>query len=284
MNTHPIQNYNLFGEAGDLPDVVHCETIEARSKLHDWEFSPHRHARLHQFLLIEAGRGTALIEATATPLAPGLFVNMPTGTVHGFSFRPGTVGWVVTIATEVLDEILPENEGLRAVLAKPYVGKSMSEMKGLMESIFAEFETRAFARAQILRALTSHFAGLAARRIFQTGPALITPDLPLQRRFETLLETGFLKQWSVADYAAALAVSPTHLSRVLRGATGMSTSRLIEARLIREARRMLAYTNLPVSQVAYALGYIDPAYFSRAFRRATGLPPRDFRARLDNLT
>ena len=42
-----ILNYNLFGETGDLPDVVHCETIEVRSLLHDWEFAPHRHARLH---------------------------------------------------------------------------------------------------------------------------------------------------------------------------------------------------------------------------------------------
>ena len=51
---HPeILNYNLFGESRDLPDVVHCETIEARSRLHNWEFAPHRHARLHQVLLLE---------------------------------------------------------------------------------------------------------------------------------------------------------------------------------------------------------------------------------------
>ena len=55
---HPeILNYNLFGESRDLPDVVHCETIEARSRLHNWEFAPHRHARLHQVLLLEQGSG-----------------------------------------------------------------------------------------------------------------------------------------------------------------------------------------------------------------------------------
>ena len=58
MNALPensILNFNLFGEFGDLPDVVHCETIEARSLLHDWEFAPHRHAGLHQVLLVERG-------------------------------------------------------------------------------------------------------------------------------------------------------------------------------------------------------------------------------------
>ena len=57
-----IQTYNLFGESRDLPDVVHCETIAARSVLHNWEFAPHRHARLHQILLIERGGGEASLE------------------------------------------------------------------------------------------------------------------------------------------------------------------------------------------------------------------------------
>jgi AraC family transcriptional regulator, transcriptional activator of pobA len=84
----------------------------------------------------------------------------------------------------------------------------------------------------------------------------------------------------VADCARALAVTPTHLSRVLREATGQPASRLIEARLMREARRQLAYTNLQVSSIAYALGYADPAYFSRVFSRVEGLSPRAFRERL----
>ena len=67
-----------------------------------------------------------------------------------------------------------------------------------------------------------------------------------------------------------------------RAATGRPATGLIEERLIREARRNLVYTNLPVSTVAYALGFSDPAYFSRVFSRATGLSPRAFRARLQD--
>jgi len=99
----------------------------------------------------------------------------------------------------------------------------------------------------------------------------------LQRRFEALVDAHFLKHWSVADYACALAVTPTHLSRVSRRTTGLPASRIIEERLVREARRLLTYTNITVTQIAYELGYIDPAYFSRVFSRATGLSPRRFR-------
>ena len=57
-----IESYNLFGESDDLPDVVHCETIAARSVKHDWELTPHRHARLHQVLLVARGGGRGTLE------------------------------------------------------------------------------------------------------------------------------------------------------------------------------------------------------------------------------
>src|SRR4051812_34529556 len=107
-----IESYNLFGEARDLPDVVHCETIAARSVLHEWEFAAHRHARLHQILLIERGGGQASLEERSYPLRPMRVVNVPVGHVHGFSFSRGTEGFVLTIAAEMLDEVLIPAEGL----------------------------------------------------------------------------------------------------------------------------------------------------------------------------
>ncbi|WP_298213342.1 hypothetical protein [Acidovorax sp.] len=66
-NPSSIQPYSLFGESQHLPDVLHCETITARSVLHDWELAPHRHQRLHQVLLIESGGGVAPSMASSTP-------------------------------------------------------------------------------------------------------------------------------------------------------------------------------------------------------------------------
>ncbi|MFO1286097.1 MAG: helix-turn-helix transcriptional regulator [Rubrivivax sp.] len=83
----------------------------------------------------------------------------------------------------------------------------------------------------------------------------------------------------MADYARALAVTPTHLSRVVRAATGAPASRVIETRLIREARRHLVYTQASVSAVAYGLGFTDPAYFTRVFSRVVGMAPSEFSSR-----
>ncbi len=281
MTTAAIPNFNLFGEAGDLPDVVHCETIETRSRLHDWEVTPHRHARLHQVLFVQDGGGAMHLEGARPALAPMVLVNVPAGVVHGFSFTPGTRGLVITLASEMLDQSLRPGEGLREMLANPALLPADDSCVPTMIQIAAAFAGRDFGRAQILRSLAGLLLGQIARAMAQTGVASAIPaPPPLLARFETLLDTHVLLQWSVADYAAALAVSPAHLSRIARQATGRPASGLIEDRLIREARRNLVYTNLPVSRIAYSLGFEDPAYFTRVFTRATGLSPRAFRQRL----
>jgi AraC family transcriptional activator of pobA len=282
MNTMEIQNYTLFGEATDLPDVVHCETIAERSLLHDWEFTPHRHSRLHQFLMIDQGGGQALIEGARVVLAAGQIVNMPAGAVHGFSFQPGTDGWVITVGSEVLDHILDSRDGVMTGLSAPNVTLGNQDISFVFKRIFQEYTGQNFARAPILRALVAELAALAARLFHdlgqQTGDA---QGSALLKRFDDLLEAHYAEHWDVAHYARALALSPTHLGRKIRAATGQPPSKRIETRLIREARRQLAYTNLSVSQIAYALGYIDPAYFSRVFTRAVGQPPSAFRNRLE---
>lgn len=280
-NMDSIASYNLFGENDALPDVAHCETIEARSVLHNWEFKPHRHARLHQFLMIDHGAGTARLDAESVTLGDGALVNVPAGCVHSYEFVPGTHGWVVTVPVEVLDQWLAVGEGLRPILARATRLDGTSAERALIEDIFDSFERRDFARAHMLRASVALLAGRTARLIEAASPETSPRESALQRRFEALIEAHFTEHLPVAEYAAHLAVSPTHLSRVMRAATGKPASAAIEERVIREARRNLAYSNLTVSEIAYALGYNDPAYFSRVFSRATGLSPRAFRQHID---
>lgn len=275
-----IQTYSLFGDDRDLPDVVHCETIEARSRLHDWEFTPHRHGALHQVLLLESGGGRATLDGETHRLRPPLVVNVPRGIVHGYEFERGTKGLVITMAAEMLDETLHPEEGLAQVLARAAVLKAGEDIPDTMREIAGTFATRTFARAHILRAHCALLLGQIAQRMAkQNETAVVAPASGLLARFETLVDARFKEQLSVRDYAAELAVSATHLSRVTRAATGRPASKLIEERLMREARRNLVYTNLPVSTIAYELGFDDPAYFSRAFTRCTGLNPRAFRER-----
>jgi len=276
-----VQSYSLFGESTHLPDVLHCETIADRSVLHDWELAPHRHARLHQVLLVEKGGGSVTLDGKAHPLSQGSLVNVPPNHVHSFRFEKDTRGWVTTIADELMDELLVGVGTQRSEINQATVLRSDAFIAKTVQQIWLEFSSQEKARALMLRGLSGVLLAWVARQLAAAsiGDAQAN-DSVLVQRFKALIEQNFASHWKVSQYAKALSISPTHLSRLTRAANGMSALRMIEARLMREARRNLAYTNLSVSSIAYTLGFSDPAYFSRVFTRDAGISPKAFRSQI----
>lgn len=280
-SSNVIQSFSLFGESTHLPDVLHCETIADRSVLHDWELAPHRHARLHQVLLIQTGGGVVTLDGQSFKLTAQSLVNVPPGHVHSFRFKKETQGWVTTFADELMDELLTRVGHVNQDLSRASVLKADKFISQNISQIWHEFSAQEKARALILRGLSAVLLGWVARQLANLEPtASALPDSHFVQRFKELIEVHFTDHWQVNDYAKSLAISPTHLSRLTRAATGNSALRMIEARIMREARRNLAYTNLNISTIAYALGYSDPAYFSRVFTRDAGLSPKRFRAQI----
>ncbi len=101
--------------------------------------------------------------------------------------------------------------------------------------------------------------------------------LILTERFLQLVESHYLSISSVADYAAMLHVTTTHLVETVMGATGQPAGRIIRERLLLEAEHLLRYSDIPVAEIAAYLNFEDPAYFGRYFKKQTGLSPSDFR-------
>jgi AraC family transcriptional activator of pobA len=276
-----VHSYSLFGESTHLPDVLHCETIADRSVLHDWELAPHRHARLHQVLLVENGGGSVTLDGKAHPLSQGSLVNVPPNHVHSFRFEKDTRGWVTTLADELMDELLVGVGTQRSEINQATVLQSDAFIAKTVQQIWLEFSSQEKARALMLRGLSGVLLAWVARQLAAAsiGDAQAN-DSVLVQRFKALIEQNFASHWKVSQYAKALSISPTHLSRLTRAANGMSALRMIEARLMREARRNLAYTNLSISSIAYTLGFSDPAYFSRVFTRDAGISPKAFRSQI----
>ena len=136
-------------------------------------------------------------------------------------------------------------------------------------------------RSHMLR----QWVGLLCGELARLGPGAAgerasTLD-PRIAAFERLVEAHYREGWQVADYAGTLGVSATHLNRLLRKAKGMSVFDAVEARRMREARRLLAYTVLSVEAIGYRLGFRDPAHFSRRFSIATGTAPSRYRTRVE---
>ncbi|MET8003829.1 helix-turn-helix domain-containing protein [Nonomuraea glycinis] len=84
---------------------------------------------------------------------------------------------------------------------------------------------------------------------------------------------------SVESLARAVALSPSRLAHLFTAETGRTPMRALREARMRHAATLLDATDLDIGQVAAASGFVSPFHFSRAFRRAYGLPPRDYRAR-----
>lgn len=96
-------------------------------------------------------------------------------------------------------------------------------------------------------------------------------------RFRELVNEHFRTETGVEFYAERLCVTPNYLNRIVRQTLGQSTKGYIQSRRMEEARHLLRYTSLPVSDIADQLGFETPSYFVRTFAQATGTTPLQFR-------
>ena len=95
-------------------------------------------------------------------------------------------------------------------------------------------------------------------------------------KFIKLVENNFKEKHLVEDYTALMGISRTYLNKKLK-AFGTTASDLIKAKLLREAKKELHYSNLSVSEIAYKLNFSEPANFIRFFKKMTSITPNQFR-------
>lgn len=102
------------------------------------------------------------------------------------------------------------------------------------------------------------------------------PPKPSLTRHRPIVVAGVEEQ-EQADYARQLGTSPGHLNALCRSRFRRSCCDWIRRRLTLEARRLLLYSDLTAAEIADRLGFADPAYFARFFRREAGAAPTSYR-------
>jgi AraC family transcriptional regulator, transcriptional activator of pobA len=281
-----VPTYALYGESEQthLDHWMHCESIAARSARFDWRIKPHRHRDFFQILHLSGGSGAADLDDGAAPLIPPVAVTIPPRAVHGFRFSRDVEGNVITLLADRAERMLQPSAILRAALAQPRIAPlgdgAISDTVALgVSAVAREYASGAPARDALIEAHLSIVLLTLGRLVCTT----VAPDDPsagrLGRRaaqFRMLLDREYRRRRPVAYYAERLAMSETHLNRICRRAFGQSALDVINARVILEATRELTFTLMSVKEVAFTLGFQDPAYFTRFFTRHVGLTPSRF--------
>lgn len=240
-----------------------------------WRVEAMRSLREPLLLWFSQGQGRVTIAGSTRGYTPNNAVFIPAGTMHGFEMTGRVFGTAVFFGRGhglTLPEA-PLHLRIRDVGAQ-------KEVQGLIDTTAREAES---GRLGSDRAVALHLGLIALwlERQTATQEPVAAPDAGrrLAARYARLLERDFRSGLGVAEYAAALGVTPTHLSRACKAASGRPAHALLQDRVLFEARRLLAETDTPVKDVARALGFTSPAYFTRAFQAGTGETPSAFRRR-----
>lgn len=287
-----VPRYSLLGETestegerGGEAEFIHVEDIPSRGALYRWRIPPHTHPGLFQVVLVTGGHARAHFDDREADMPPGTVILVPPGCVHTFDFRPGTDGFVLTAALAAAsDGAFHTDFGTARIVDLNASPGTAARVVSLMENIRAELALPAIGpvalgRGRMLEWLVGALLLLLRRECARAGAPKGAAGVRLEmfNRFRALVEVHYREHWTVPRYAAALGASESRLNRISREVAGRSAFEVVDARLLLEAKRRLIHVAAPVAALAYELGFQDPAYFSRWFRRNAGMAPAAYR-------
>ena len=287
----PVPRFFLYGEPPRDPDerFVHVETIADRSRLYDWKIRPHGHRALHQVLVISSGGGEMQAETQRHSFEGPALLTVPAGVIHGFAFFPDTEGYVITFAEALFRELCRSEPAFRPLFVAASCASlagdlaQQQELADALPRLKRELAWQAPACNAAISARLTTILVSAIRALHQpeiATSAAANARAALVARFREKLEAHLHIGLTIAQYAKALNVTPAQLRAACLEVTGKPPVRVLEDRMLLEAKRTLAYTNMTVTETAYYLGFGDPAYFSRFFRKLAGESAATFRKRV----
>jgi AraC family transcriptional activator of pobA len=249
----------------------------------------HPHERAHRdahYLLVFLAAGElhlALDFEQLTLVGPTLLLISP-GQVHQLREAVAPHGWGVSfepslVAEPIRDLLAHQLPQPLSLAAQPAFATRAQALLGLLADCQQPLVANAHT-GPTLQALLTALLHLVAGLVAPAAPSArvgTTRGEALLDGFRRLLRQHFADWKQPAQYAAALAVTPSHLNDTVKALSGAAVSTHLQARTILEAKRLLYYSDQSVKQIGYALGYDEPVYFGKLFKKVTGLTPQEFR-------
>lgn len=243
----------------------------------------HRHD-FYFILFIEKGRGAHEVDFTRYEVHDqSIFILRP-GQVHRLTLKAGSRGFLLEFdpsfyqpANRVTDQRWKKAAARNCY--KPGAQK-FRKLNGLVKAIFDEFTAKAEGYAEAIGANLDLFVIELTRQSDERGISAEPGTNYANDRFEELLrllETNISSMKTVSDYTTKLNLSAYQLNAITKTLVGKTVSGLIDEQIILEAKRHLLATPNQVKDIADQLGYEDPSYFIRFFKKQTGQSPEAFR-------
>jgi AraC-like DNA-binding protein len=280
-----VKKYDFFKtKYGDelLIDLIRLESLEKYITTDE----PH-YLSYYDITLITGGKGFFSIDHSRYPIEPGTIVFSSSGQVRCWDIELLPTGYVLIFEEEFLSCFLNDSQfisGLRyfnTYSFPPKLSLSPQDVQYLIkleQDIEQEIRTFNTTDKHILRALLFHVLVWLNRKYSDVYPAIVTTDSNRHvRLFVNLVNREFAHHHTVSYYADALSITAGHLMDLCKSHLGISAKQYIQNRIIIEAKRLLLFSDLQVSEIALRLNFEDTSYFVRQFKHSTGATPLSFR-------
>ncbi|MCW0483260.1 AraC family transcriptional regulator [Gaoshiqia sediminis] len=249
---------------------------------------PHRHDYF-TILLIEKASGKHIIDFQEYQLFDHCLYFIYPGQVHQLIASEKPTGWVLNFSKSFLvhnnisdqminDVYLFNKHGETPPL--PVNETDFQNYKNLVWQISQyrdlELDYKNEAMGALLKLILIH-SNTHCTLHKEKNPQRLEAGNQLVRRFKKLIDLHYKELHKVSDYADKLLVTSDYLNKSVKSLTGKSAKEYILERILVEAKRVLLFTELSNKELAFELGFEEPAHFSNFFKKYNGLSPIDFR-------
>ncbi|GAA0879877.1 helix-turn-helix transcriptional regulator [Algoriphagus jejuensis] len=253
---------------------------------HKFIQKPHKHD-FYIVLLVTAGSGTHSIDFKEYEVTPGTVFFLQPGQVHSWQLSGDSEGHILFFGTEFYSFGFPaKNLGSFPFFASSnypcYLSLQPEQSRGLdiyFSEIEQETQNAGWAKKEMLRSYTEILL-VKLGRIYKAAHSLEDIALASEDRFkllEAVVEAHFGTNRHASFYADQLNMSLKQLNRLSKTSVGKTISEILLDRVILESQRLLTYSDGTVAEIAAQLGFDDPSYFTRLFRKKIGATPEQFR-------
>ncbi len=269
---------------------IHYEHLEKLADFFGRNMPVHHHDRFYQIHVILNGTVRVHLDETSYIVQGPMFFLTPPTVPHAFVTDNNAKGHVITarqqLVWELLGKMVPagwsSNSFINSPLCvalSPKKDPTAERMLHLLSLMADENDHTSLEHRLALKALLQLVLIDITRLSDQKQPQQKTrkEDVRIFHRFNELIESHYRDHLTLSQYSEIISVTEARLNEICRRLAGLPSKRLIMDRLMQEARRLLTFSTSPITEISYQLGFKDPAYFARFFRRNAGITATEYR-------
>lgn len=281
----PVYSLHNFSSEANKSQQFKVEVFDANR--HFAVKYPHRHD-FFEILYLSKGTGDYIVDGNKYHIEPPCMFFMSPGQVHSIDLSHDIEGYIFLFTS---DFYLLKHHNTNRLVEFPFFFSIKQDNPPLifnkredtqfLESLFAkaieETDSSKNFTLELLRSILDLILTFCAALYPYEQNRLQGKGHIVVKRFFQLLEENYSRNLSVAEYADLMALTPNHLTQTVTQLTGKTSSQLIRNKQILEIKRLLAYTNLSVTEIAIKMSFPDQSYFAKFFKRETSFLPSQYR-------